>query len=131
MAVACGLGEYGYHGMVLSPEYGPRERIISIITSADLEPDPLYNGPALCDQCKLCAKFCIGQNYDYEKLNDPKFIEFEIEGKKFSYPNINRWRCFYGEQAHLDTTYLKDIVELDEEGIYQAVKTVPRVKNHG
>lgn len=129
--VACGLGEYGYHGMVLSPEYGPRERIISIITSADLEPDPLYNGPALCDRCKLCAKYCIGQNYDYEKLNDPKFIEFEIEGKKFSYPNINRWRCFYGEQAHLDTTKLADIVDLDEEKIYDCVATVPRVDNHG
>ena len=129
--VACGLGEYGYHGMVLSPEYGPRERIISIITSADLEPDPLYTGPALCDQCKLCAKFCIGQNYDYEKLNTPKFIEYEIEGKKISYPNINRWRCFYGEQAHLDTTKLGDIIDMDEEKIYECVKTVPRVDNRG
>lgn len=129
--VACGLGEYGWHGMVLSPEYGPRERIISIITSAELEPDPLYNGPALCDQCKLCAKFCIGKNYDFEKLNDPKFIEYEIEGKKISYPNINRWRCFYGEQAHLDTTKLGDIVDMDEEKIYECVATVPRVENHG
>ena len=129
--VACGLGEYGYHGMVLSPKYGPRERIIAFITSAELEPDPLYNGPALCDQCKLCAKFCIGQNYDYEKLNDPKFIEFEIEGKKFSYPNINRWRCFYGEQAHLDTTHLKDFVDMDEEKIYECIANVPRIPNQG
>ncbi|MBE6639622.1 MAG: hypothetical protein E7616_09295 [Ruminococcaceae bacterium] len=129
--VACGLGEYGYHGMVLSPEYGPRERIISIITTAELEPDPLYNGPALCDRCKLCAKNCIGQNYDMDKLNTPNFIEFEIEGKKFSYLNINRWRCFFGEQAHLDTTKLADIVNLDEQGIYEAMKTVPRVENHG
>lgn len=129
--VACGLGEYGYHGMVMSPEYGPRERIISIITSADLEPDPLYNGTPLCDGCKQCAKNCIGQNYDYEKLNDPKFIEFEIEGKKFSYPNINRWRCFYGEQAHLDTTKLASFIKMDEQGIYDAIATVPRVENRG
>lgn len=129
--VACGLGEYGYHGMVMSPEYGPRERIISIITSAELEPTPLYDGDPLCDGCMQCAKNCIGQNYGMDKLNDPKFIEFEIEGKKFSYPNINRWRCFYGEQAHLDTTKLADIEKLDEEGIYEAIKTVPRVENHG
>ncbi len=129
--VACGLGEYGYHGMVLSPEYGPRERIISIITSADLEPDPLYDGPALCDECHLCAKMCIGRNYDYEKLNDPKFIEFTIDGKQFRYPNINRWRCFYGEQAHLDTTKLGDIIDMDEQKIYDCVATVPRVDNHG
>ncbi len=129
--VACGLGEYGYHGMVLSPEYGPRERIICIITSADLEPDPLYRGEPLCDKCKMCAKHCIGLNYEKEKLNVPNQIEFEIEGKKFSYLNINRWRCFYGEQAHLDTTKLADLVHIDEEGIYEAIKTVPRVDNQG
>lgn len=129
--VACGLGEYGYHGMVLSPEYGPRERIISIITSAELEPDPLYDGAPLCDGCMMCARNCIGQNYDLEKLNDPKFIEFEIEGKKFRYPNINRWRCFYGEQAHLDTTKLASYIKMDEEKLYEAVDTVPRVENHG
>lgn len=129
--VACGLGEYGFHGMVMSPEYGPRERIISIITSAELEPDPLYDGAPLCDECKMCAKHCIGQNYDEIKLNDPKYIEFEIEGKKFKYPNINRWRCFYGEQAHLDTTKLADFVHMDEQKIYEAMETVPRVENHG
>lgn len=129
--VACGLGEYGYHGMVLSPEYGPRERIISIITSAELVPDPLYDGEPLCDQCKMCAKHCIGLNYDEEKLNDPKYIEFEIEGKKFSYLNINRWRCFYGEQAHLDTTKLADYIHMDEQTIYDAIETVPRVDNQG
>lgn len=129
--VACGLGEYGYHGMVLSPEYGPRERIISIITSAELEPDPLYEGDPLCDGCMMCAKHCIGRNYSEDKLNDPKFIEFEIEGKKFRYPNINRWRCFYGEQAHLDTTKLGDFVEMNEELVYKAIDTVPRVANRG
>ncbi len=129
--VACGLGEYGYHGMVLSPEYGPRERIICIITSADLEPDPLYNGEPLCDKCKMCARNCIGLNYEKEKLNTPNFIEFEIEGKKFSYLNINRWRCFFGEQAHLDTTKLSDYVHMDEQTIYDAMETVPRMDIQG
>ena len=129
--VACGLGEYGYHGMVLSPEYGPRERIISLITSAELEYDPLYEGDPLCDGCMMCAKHCIGLNYSEDKLNDPKFIEFEIEGKKFRYPNINRWRCFYGEQAHLDTTKLPEFIEMDEEAVCRATETVPRVPNRG
>ena len=71
--VASGLGEYGYHGMVLSPKYGPRERIISIITSAELEPDPLYDGPPLCDICMMCAKNCIGLNYGEDKLNAGAF----------------------------------------------------------
>ncbi len=129
--VAAGLGEYGYHGMVMSPEYGPRERIISFITAADLEPDELYNGDPLCDSCMACARHCAGRNYEEERLNNPKFFDFTIEGKRFHYPNINRWRCFYGEQAHLDTNLLADIDDMDEEKIYESVEKGTRVKNHG
>ena len=129
--VAAGLGEYGYHGMVMSPEYGPRQRIISFITAADLEPDELYQGDPLCDSCLACARHCAGRNYELERLNDPKFIEFTMEDKHFRYPNINRWRCFYGEQAHLDTNLLAEIEDMDEEKIYKAVESGVRVPNHG
>ncbi|MBP3435448.1 MAG: hypothetical protein J6K62_03865 [Clostridia bacterium] len=129
--VAAGLGEYGYHGMVMSPEYGPRERIISFITAAELEPDALYSGEPLCDSCLACARHCAGRNYEIERLNDPKFIEFKMEDKSFRYPNINRWRCFYGEQAHLDTTILADIDDMDEEKIYDEVEKGQRMINDG
>ena len=129
--VAAGLGEYGYHGMVMSPEYGPRERIISFITAADLEPDALYQGDPLCDSCLACARHCAGRNYEMERLNNPKFIEFSIEGKSFRYPNINRWRCFYGEQAHLDTNLLADMDDMDEEKIYDEVEKGQRMINDG
>lgn len=129
--VAAGLGEYGYHGMVMSPEYGPRQRIISFITAAELEPDDLYSGDPLCDSCLACARHCAGRNYEMERLNDPKFIEFTMDDKSFRYPNINRWRCFYGEQAHLDTRLLAEIEDMDEEKIYKAVESGVRVPNHG
>ncbi|MBQ3076062.1 MAG: hypothetical protein IJC26_08330 [Clostridia bacterium] len=129
--VAAGLGEYGYHGMVMSPKYGPRQRIISFITSADLEPDELYRGDPLCDLCLGCAKHCAGQNYKTSRLNEPKFFDFTIEDKHFRYPNINRWRCFYGEQAHLDTDLLAEIDDMDEEKIYESVEKGVRVPNHG
>ncbi|MBE6711915.1 MAG: hypothetical protein E7580_00180 [Ruminococcaceae bacterium] len=129
--VAAGLGEYGYHGMVMSPEYGPRQRIISFITSAELESDELYRGDPLCDLCLGCAKHCAGQNYKTSRLNEPKFFDFMIEDKHFRYPNINRWRCFYGEQAHLDTNLLAEIEDMDEEKIYRSVEKGVRVPNHG
>ncbi|HEX68530.1 MAG TPA: epoxyqueuosine reductase, partial [bacterium] len=50
-AVAAGLGEIGWSGLFLSPEFGPRQRITSIITEAELVPDPMYNGERLCDRC--------------------------------------------------------------------------------
>ena len=40
-AVRAGLGEFGLSGLVITPQYGPRVRYVSVITEAELEPDPL------------------------------------------------------------------------------------------
>src|SRR4030042_887351 len=40
-AVRAGLGEFGLSGLVVTPQYGPRVRYVSVITEAELEPDPL------------------------------------------------------------------------------------------
>ena len=40
-AVRAGLGEFGFSGLVINPRFGPRVRYVSVITEADLEPDPL------------------------------------------------------------------------------------------
>ena len=120
--VAAGLGEYGWHGMVMSPTYGPRQRLISLITSAELTPDPLYSGERLCDRCGLCAKHCLGRNYEKQHLLEPEYIEFKIEDKTFKYPNINRWRCFYGEQAHLDMNKLANLKDMTEATICEAIQ---------
>ncbi|MDX9979357.1 MAG: hypothetical protein RBU25_04825 [Lentisphaeria bacterium] len=119
--VAAGLGEYGWHGMVMSPKYGPRQRLISLITAAELVPDPLYRGEPLCDRCGQCETACWGHNYEKRHLNGPETISFQIEGKTFEYANINRWRCFWGEQCHLDMTCLAEEEKLTEDGIYAAM----------
>lgn len=125
---AAGLGEYGWHGMVMSPKYGPRQRIISLVTTAELLPDPLYRGEPLCDRCGQCAKACDGKNYEARHLLNPPTRSFTIEGKTFEYANINRWRCFWGEQCHLDMNQLANETDLTEEKIYDAIdRGVPRI----
>lgn len=39
--VICGMGEIGYSKLLLSPRFGPRQRLAFVITDAPLEPDPL------------------------------------------------------------------------------------------
>jgi len=59
-ATRAGLGEFGYNNVVLTKEFGPRQRFNSIITDAELTPDPLISEPiCLRDKCKLCLKACI------------------------------------------------------------------------
>jgi len=57
-AVCAGLGEFGWSGLVLTSQDGPRVRFVSIITEMEIEPDPLYNGPKLCQGCKKCVDIC-------------------------------------------------------------------------
>ena len=55
-----GLGEFGYNNVVLSRQFGPRQRLNTILTSAELTPDPLITEPiCLRDKCRLCLKSCF------------------------------------------------------------------------
>lgn len=56
-AVRAGLGEIGFSGEVLTPQFGPRQRFQMILTDAPLTPTPLL-AKAVCDQCGLCASSC-------------------------------------------------------------------------
>jgi len=56
-AVAAGLGEIGYANVFLSPQYGPRQRFGMIITDAELEADPLFDG-TVCGRCGQCVNEC-------------------------------------------------------------------------
>ena len=59
-ATRAGLGEFGYNNVVLTREFGPRQRFNSIITDADLVADDLVSEPiCLRDSCRLCLKACI------------------------------------------------------------------------
>lgn len=120
--VAAGLGEFGWNNMVMSAKYGPRNRLVSLITSAELEPDPLYSGEPLCDRCRMCEKHCPGKNYRDEMLLKPGYDRVVIEGKEFRYAKLNRFRCLWGEQFALDMGKLAEVTEqLDEEKMYARI----------
>ncbi|MDR0875771.1 MAG: 4Fe-4S binding protein [Clostridiales Family XIII bacterium] len=98
-AVAAGLGEIGWSNICLTPEYGPRQRLISLITDAPLAPDPLYTGDPLCDGCLQCAKRCPTQAFTKE-VNGMLTVDFGE--RQFTFPNKNLWRCAAGENFNLD-----------------------------
>ena len=60
LALKAGLGEYGRHGMLITPELGPRLRIGKIFTDLPLAHDqPQYFGvKEFCEQCDRCAAAC-------------------------------------------------------------------------
>ena len=61
-AVLAGLGEFALSNLFTTPQFGPRVRLVSVVTEAELEPDPPYT-ESLCiqmrTQCELaCVKNC-------------------------------------------------------------------------
>jgi len=56
-AVRAGLGEIGTVGVLLTPEFGPRQRIQIILTDAEIEPTPLVTEP-IWPPGKTCEGFC-------------------------------------------------------------------------
>ena len=60
LAIQAGLGQYGRHGLLITPEFGPRVRIAKIFTDLPLIPDqPIDFGVTeTCDICRRCSDGC-------------------------------------------------------------------------
>ena len=69
-AVLCGLGEIGFHGALLTDEFGPFIRTCFVLTDAKIEPTPV-KVPHLCDGCKECIKGCPGKAIAEDGTVDP------------------------------------------------------------
>jgi epoxyqueuosine reductase len=95
--VAAGIGELGLNHIVLTPDYGPRIRAVSVITQADLEPDPMYSGPKLCDRAKcgdVCVKLCPSH-----ALDPVKTLKVKIGDREYEYGYIHPDRCRISAEA--------------------------------
>lgn len=89
-AVAAGLGEVGWHNMLLTPEFGVRQKLVTIITDAPLEPGHVYDGDPICDRCMRCAQECnIGA------IADERTRSVTIEGRKFEWGALRRLKCVW------------------------------------
>lgn len=60
MAIEAGLGEYGRHGLLITPGHGPAVRLGKVFTDMPLDNDsPISFGVRqFCGQCQRCASAC-------------------------------------------------------------------------
>lgn len=93
-AFCAGLGEIGYSKLLLTPEFGPRQRFACILTDAPLEPDPIYEGPKICDRCMMCVKECSAG-----AISAKETVKIKVAGKEIEWGKIDIEACSKGFQG--------------------------------
>ena len=62
LAQAAGLGRQGMHGLLITPDYGPRVRLAAVFTSIEDLPDTATDAHAwiedFCRECVKCVRQC-------------------------------------------------------------------------
>ncbi|MDR1797007.1 MAG: hypothetical protein LBR44_06105 [Clostridiales Family XIII bacterium] len=94
-AVAAGLGEFGLNNLLLTPQWGPRNRFTSIITRAPLVADPLLEGDiCLREKCALCVKACRGGAFG-------DVFAFDVAGHSNTVAKFDHLKCEQGGRSCL------------------------------
>jgi len=89
-AVAAGLGEVGWNNLLLTPQFGPRQKLVTVITNAPLVPDSVYSGDPICDHCMACVEACqIGA------LAEDRTRSVTIGGQSFEWGSLRRLKCIW------------------------------------
>ncbi|GAW93465.1 4Fe-4S dicluster domain-containing protein [Calderihabitans maritimus] len=71
-AVAAGLGCFGVNNLILTPDYGSRVRLATVITEVELTPDQPFKD-SLCNRCGKCVRNCpAGALTGWEELYTPE-----------------------------------------------------------
>jgi len=57
-AQAAGLGKLGKNSLLITPEFGNRVQLVSVVTNLNLEPDPLVEDGLCPSKCIICIESC-------------------------------------------------------------------------
>ncbi len=77
-AVRCGLGCQGKNTLLITPQFGPRVKLISVLTTAPLEPDAPFT-ETFCDACEECVAACPTQALEPYRLKITRCMTYSVE----------------------------------------------------
>lgn len=118
--VLCGMGEIGHSRLLLTPEFGPAQRIYFIVTEAELDADPILSG--ICDHCMECVRHCPAKALQYQAD-----AGFEIPGvTTISRSSLDELKCRIAHVSGGTSPYAPDDVRNYVDGIINGPDTLPR-----
>jgi ferredoxin len=91
IAMAAGLGRLGRGGFLVTPQYGGAVQLISVLTTAQLQPDPMIEA----DPCKDCPQPCVSI-CPVGAISKDRDRVIEMDGKEYRYGWLSYLRCIWG-----------------------------------
>jgi epoxyqueuosine reductase QueG len=89
------MGEIGRNNLLLTPEFGPHQRLCAIVTEAPLEPDPGKN-LNLCCGCDQCVKACPSGALTSDGYEvDPCFVYWSMGFKRLPPVSLREWPGYF------------------------------------
>lgn len=114
-----GMGTIGNSHNLLTKEFGPRVRIVSVIIGAELEPDPQYEQD-LCIHCGKCLRLCPVGCYEDNGTGRYSMDKIKCTQHHVDLVDQHHWPCGYcatfcpvGE----DLALYKDTEAVSEAGV--------------
>lgn len=77
-AVKCGLGCQGKNTLLVTPNYGPMVRLISVLTTAELDVNEPFEED-LCHDCQKCVTACPTKALEPYKLKVNRCMTYSAE----------------------------------------------------
>jgi epoxyqueuosine reductase QueG len=88
-----GMGTMAYSHNLITREYGPRVRLVSILTSAKLEGDPVIVKD-ICTKCEVCRRLCPSNSFTTRP--ESVVAEMDVDSCTRHHQVLrseNRWPC--------------------------------------
>jgi epoxyqueuosine reductase len=93
-AISCGMGEIGRNNLLLTPEFGPHQRLCAIVTQAPLDADSRREF-GLCTECDRCVEACPSGALKHDRYDvDPCFVYWSYGFKRLPPAKLREWPGF-------------------------------------
>ena len=93
-AISCGMGEIGRNNLLLTPEFGPHQRLCAIVTQAPLDTDSRREF-GLCTECDRCVEACPSGALKHDRYDvDPCFVYWSYGFKRLPPAKLREWPGF-------------------------------------
>ena len=90
-AITCGMGELGRNNLLLTPEFGPHQRLCAIVTEAPLTADSRRE-LNLCQDCEKCIEACPSGALKVDHYDvDPCFVYWAYGFKRLPPDRFWKW----------------------------------------